>query len=260
MRIIPNPERKEWRQLLTGEINPKLKNFFFQMKVTQSRRLVETGKKDLDEAVKDLYELAVKFSRAKYMDEDIISIFGSLEEFKTEDEVAVDNGKEKPVAEASVQSPVKQAKEDTEKSELERIKKELLEREKRIRRKQLELEEKLAKERMRRMQMQQKERMVEETGKTDLKETGPVDKRGNITETGQIQVKKPVNTVSGGKLRKPEQSKKVLFSKTKTSKELNREVLQKKINEEKQRLERIRQQKSSQNKTQKSFFQRLFGM
>ncbi len=259
MRIIPNPERKEWRQLLTGEINPKLKNFFFQMKVSQSRRLVETGKKDLDEAVRDLYELVVKFSRAKYMDEDIISIFGSLEEFKTEDEV-VDAGKEKPVAEAGVQFPVKQAKEDTEKSELERMKKVLLESEKRIRRKQLELEEKLAKERMKCMQMQQKDRMVEETGKTDLKETDPVDKKGNITETGQIQVKKPANTVSGGRLRKPEQSKKVLFSKTKTSKELNREVLQKKINEEKQRLERIRQQKSSQNKTKKSFFQRLFGM
>lgn len=74
---IPPKERKEWRDLLTGQINVPLKNFFFQMKITQAKKQVKKAKVTVDDAVDEIYELCVKFSKAKYMDVDIQNIFGS---------------------------------------------------------------------------------------------------------------------------------------------------------------------------------------
>jgi len=77
MKPIPSKDRKEWRDLLTGQINVPLKNFFFQMKVTQAKKQVEKGKITIEYAVDEIYNLCVKFSEAKYMDVDIQNIFGS---------------------------------------------------------------------------------------------------------------------------------------------------------------------------------------
>ncbi len=74
---IPPKERKEWRDLLTGQINVPLKNFFFQMKITQAKKQVEKAKVTVEDAVDEIYELCVKFSKAKYMDVDIQNIFGT---------------------------------------------------------------------------------------------------------------------------------------------------------------------------------------
>lgn len=80
---VPQKERKEWRDLLTGELNVPLKNFFLQMKVTQAKNQVATGKISLEEAVEDIHNLCVKFFKAKNMDTDLATIFSATEEPKT---------------------------------------------------------------------------------------------------------------------------------------------------------------------------------
>ncbi len=74
---VPQKDRKEWRNLLTGNINVPLKNFFLQMKVTQAKNQVATGKISLEEAVEDIHNLCVKFFKAKNMDTDLAAIFSS---------------------------------------------------------------------------------------------------------------------------------------------------------------------------------------
>jgi len=74
---IPSKNRPEWQALLTGQINVPLKNFFFQMKITQAKNQIAKNKISLEEAIDELYELCVKFSKAKYMDIDIQNIFYS---------------------------------------------------------------------------------------------------------------------------------------------------------------------------------------
>jgi len=269
MKTIPNPERKEWRQLLLGEINPKLKNFFFQMKVEQSRHLVETGRKSLEEAVKELYDLAVKFSSAKNMDEDIVQIFGSLEEFKTKDEPVVsatgpvvaktevveENSEVNPVADSEVTSKPHAEKLD----ELERLKKELLEREKRIRRKQLELEEKLAKERMRRrMQAMQEERQISQPAVRPAAPEKTLEKK--VTPPADTTKPQDNKTAQPVKEMPDKKEQKVLFSRKKMPKKLDPALLREKSQEEQKRLERVHREVDVNNQAnKKSFIQRLLG-
>ncbi len=73
---IPSKSRKEWRQLLSGELDIPLKNFFFQMKVTQARTQIEKGIVSMESAINDLHILCNKFSKAKNMPEDLKLIFG----------------------------------------------------------------------------------------------------------------------------------------------------------------------------------------
>ena len=84
MNNIPDIHKKEWRELVTGQLNVFLKNFFFQMKVTQTIKLVKTGKLSVDEAIQDMYNLCVKFSKAKNMAEDLKAIFGDNDSVKDE--------------------------------------------------------------------------------------------------------------------------------------------------------------------------------
>ncbi len=90
---IPPKDRKEWRDLLTGQINVPLKNFFFQMKITQAKKLIEKDKLTVEDAVDELYNLCVKFSKAKYMDVDIQNIFGS-NTFTNKESIEIEKTKE----------------------------------------------------------------------------------------------------------------------------------------------------------------------
>jgi len=74
---IPPITRKEWRKLLNGELDVSLRNFFFQMKVTQARTQINNGTVSIETAINDLHILCTKFSKAKNMDEDMKSIFGA---------------------------------------------------------------------------------------------------------------------------------------------------------------------------------------
>ncbi len=75
INTVPPKERKEWRDLLTGKINVPLKNFFFQMKVTQAKNQVTTGKISIDKAIDDLHALCIKFFKTKNMNVDLSNIF-----------------------------------------------------------------------------------------------------------------------------------------------------------------------------------------
>jgi len=148
MKTIPSKDRKEWRLLLTGDLNVSLKNFFFQMKVTQAKNQVMSGKIDIDEAVDEIYQLCHKFRKAKFMDEDLNKIFGDdITESSQEEPVAVSNIdakiQEQEEKDVEAEDPKLKEKEriiqqikrqeiearnlriKAEKEELERIKKEL---------------------------------------------------------------------------------------------------------------------------------------
>ncbi len=73
---VPSKSRKEWQQLLSGELDIPLRNFFFQMKVTQARTQIEKGIVSMESAINDLHTLCNKFSKAKNMPEDLKRIFG----------------------------------------------------------------------------------------------------------------------------------------------------------------------------------------
>lgn len=79
----PSKDRKEWKDLLEGKINVPLKNFFFQMKVTQAKNQIEKGIVPIDTATEELQTLCSKFIKAKNMYEDLQRIFG--ENFEEED-------------------------------------------------------------------------------------------------------------------------------------------------------------------------------
>ncbi len=74
--IIPSKDHVEWHELLSGKLNVQLKNFFFQMKITQVKNQIQKGTISIETAIDDLYALCTKFSKAKNMAEDIKSIFG----------------------------------------------------------------------------------------------------------------------------------------------------------------------------------------
>ena len=153
MNNIPDIHKKEWRELVTGQLNVSLKNFFFQMKVTQTKKLVNTGKLSVDEAVQDIYNLCVKFSKAKNMAEDLKAIFGdsdSINDEKQQISNTVSNNKnvlsvEKNSNNKDLQIELEKPSSITNK--IERIKKEAAERELSFKRKRDELENKLSKER-----------------------------------------------------------------------------------------------------------------
>ena len=153
MNNIPDIHKKEWRELVTGQLNVSLKNFFFQMKVTQTKELVNTGKLSVDEAVQDIYNLCVKFSKAKNMAEDLKAIFGdsdSINDEKQQISNTVSNNKnvlsvEKNSNNKDLQIELEKPSSITNK--IERIKKEAAERELSFKRKRDELENKLSKER-----------------------------------------------------------------------------------------------------------------
>jgi len=123
------------------------------MKVTQTKKLVNIGKLSVDEAVQDIYNLCVKFSKAKNMAEDLKAIFGdsdSINDEKQQISNTVSNNKnvlsvEKNSNNKDLQIELEKPSSITNK--IERIKKEAAERELSFKRKRDELENKLSKER-----------------------------------------------------------------------------------------------------------------
>jgi len=168
MKTVPDKSRKEWQELVTGRLNVPLQNFFFQMKLTQTKNLLANGKISIEKAVEDMYNLCVKFSKAKNMNKDIEAIFGNQEVAgKSEKletttiivddagEFVVKNTSSHKINESSstkndiVKDELTNNLEETDqlrniKEELERIKREAAIREAEFRRKRIEFQEKLA--------------------------------------------------------------------------------------------------------------------
>ena len=74
--FMPSKNNKKWKDLLTSEVEVSLKNFFFQMKVTQARDQIQKGSVTIESAIEDLHVLCNKFSAANNMQEDLESVFG----------------------------------------------------------------------------------------------------------------------------------------------------------------------------------------
>jgi len=72
MDNIPGKSRKEWQELLTGEINVKLENFVLQMKVDQTKRAIQSSNITIDQGVAKIYDLCVKYSLAVKKDMETI--------------------------------------------------------------------------------------------------------------------------------------------------------------------------------------------
>ena len=61
---IPPKNRAEWKQIITGEIEHKYKNYVLQTKIHQLRKDISSQKISIDNAVDNLYELCSKYALA----------------------------------------------------------------------------------------------------------------------------------------------------------------------------------------------------
>ena len=64
MSFIPDKERQEWRDLLTGQINVKLQNFVLQMQVDQTKRAIQNSKMTIEEGIDKTHALCKKYAMA----------------------------------------------------------------------------------------------------------------------------------------------------------------------------------------------------
>ena len=68
MEKIPSKDRKEWRDIVTGELHFEFESFALQMKINQIKRFIEFGTKTIDDGVDELYTLCEKYSVATMKD------------------------------------------------------------------------------------------------------------------------------------------------------------------------------------------------
>ena len=61
--MIPDINRKEWKAIITGDVLYKFSSFSFQMKVNTLSQSYKSGFIKLDDAVRDLHSLCVKYER-----------------------------------------------------------------------------------------------------------------------------------------------------------------------------------------------------
>ncbi|MGD1845103.1 MAG: hypothetical protein ACFB10_06885 [Salibacteraceae bacterium] len=65
---IPPKERKEWAELVNGNINHQFQNFVLQMKTAEFSRKISNGQISTEAAVDELYELCRKYAVAVQSD------------------------------------------------------------------------------------------------------------------------------------------------------------------------------------------------
>lgn len=70
---IPPITRPEWTKLITGDIQYEFKNYVLQLRIYQLRKDISYGRTNIDKAVKDLYDLCLKYSLA--VQADFVEIF-----------------------------------------------------------------------------------------------------------------------------------------------------------------------------------------
>lgn len=72
-KSIPPITRKEWLDLLNGDIQQTFNNYVLQMRVYQAQKEIKEGKTSQAAALDDLYALCTKYSLT--CQDDLISIF-----------------------------------------------------------------------------------------------------------------------------------------------------------------------------------------
>ncbi len=68
IKNIPPKERKEWGEMIRGEINFYFKNFVLQMKVNRAEESLKAGERTEEELINDLHQLCEKYSIAVQSD------------------------------------------------------------------------------------------------------------------------------------------------------------------------------------------------
>lgn len=71
--MIPNIRRHEWKDLLSGTINPKLNSLSLKLKLNNLRMGVRTKKMTVDEAVQEIHSYCA--SNTKMYSKDLKTIF-----------------------------------------------------------------------------------------------------------------------------------------------------------------------------------------
>jgi hypothetical protein len=72
MENIPSKDRPEWKNLLNPNSNIELNNFVLQMKITQAKKDIKKGKKTIDSAIDEIYNLCQKYALAVKQDMETI--------------------------------------------------------------------------------------------------------------------------------------------------------------------------------------------
>lgn len=67
-RRIPDIDRKEWRELIMGNINYEFKNYVLQVQLHQLRKDIRNGRLKVEDAIQDLHDLCLKFPIAVQTD------------------------------------------------------------------------------------------------------------------------------------------------------------------------------------------------
>lgn len=65
---IPPKNRREWRLMVTGEIQHTYKNYVLQMKIANARKNIMENKESIEDAIDGIYILCQKYSYAVYSD------------------------------------------------------------------------------------------------------------------------------------------------------------------------------------------------
>ncbi len=72
--MIPEKNRPEWTDLVTGKKSYILKNYVLQMKVSQAIKDIRDGKVTIRKVIDELFSLCTKYEKA--VADDMKTIFG----------------------------------------------------------------------------------------------------------------------------------------------------------------------------------------
>ncbi len=61
MNKLPDKSRTEWRLLVTGELDVKIKNYVLQMQIDQIRRSIKYSRMTVEQGVDKLYNICNKY-------------------------------------------------------------------------------------------------------------------------------------------------------------------------------------------------------
>jgi len=74
---IPEKSKNEWRELLTGNSDIEIKNFFLRMKLTQAKKLLKKGEISLEDAIDQIHNLCINNEDVKHIKEDMNEILNN---------------------------------------------------------------------------------------------------------------------------------------------------------------------------------------
>lgn len=78
MTSVPDKNRPEWKELVSGKSSHTFANFVLQMKLNQVIENTSKGELDMDQAVEELFELCIRYEKA--VKTDLEKIFNTNQE------------------------------------------------------------------------------------------------------------------------------------------------------------------------------------